>query len=334
MSYLYINEPGTVLGYEGNCFTVSYKDGLLRKIPSEALEGISVFGRVQVTSKCVEECLKRGIDVSYYSSSGSYFGRLISTNHVSTFRQRQQVRLTDDEDFKLELARKVVRAKLNNQAVVLRRYQRSSKISLLREINEINMYEHKVEECVGTEQLMGYEGRAAKVYFAGLAQVVDEAFKFNGRSKRPPLDPFNSMLSLGYSILMNEVYGEIEGKGLNPYFGFLHKDRERHPALASDLMEEWRAVIVDSVVMSLVNGHEIFTDHFYTNPEKPGFFLNKEGMRIFVRKLEKKLSVQAKYLSYVNYPVSFRRAVGMQAACFVRVLEDEDVSRYMPVRIR
>ena len=91
------------------------------------------------------------------------------------------------------------------------------------------------------------------------------------------------MLSLGYSIMMNEVYGAIEGRGLSPYFGFIHQDREKHPTLASDLMEEWRPVIIDSIVMSMVNGYEISEDNFYTSEENGGVYFDRAGMRKFVK---------------------------------------------------
>ncbi len=334
MAYLYINEPGAVLGFAENCFTVSYRNGLLRKIPSETLESVSLFGTVQVTSKCMAQCLKRGIGINYYSGTGSYFGRVMSTNHINVFRHRQQIRLTEDRNFRMELAGKMIRAKLNNQSVVLRRYQKSTGISVKKEIGEISQYEKKAENCVSTEQLMGYEGSAAKAYFRGLSALVEKSFRFQGRSRRPPRDPFNSMLSLGYSILLNEVYGEIEHSGLNPYFGFLHSDRENHPALASDLMEEWRPVVVDSVVMSMTNGHEVFPSNFFTREDRPGFFLDREGMKKFVTRLEKKFSAKMKYLSYADYPVTFRRAIGMQAGSLAKALETGDASHYVPVRIR
>lgn len=101
----------------------------------------------------------------------------------------------------------------------------------------------------GIEQLMGYEGTAARLYFGQLGELINPVFFFTGRTRRPPTDPFNSMISLGYSIILNELYGKIEGKGLNPYFGIMHKDREKHPTLASDLMEEWRAVLIDSTAL-------------------------------------------------------------------------------------
>ena len=115
----------------------------------------------------------------------------------------------------------------------------------------------KIDTCTTVNEIIGYEGNAARIYFQCLGKLVDDDFKFEKRSRRPPLDEFNSMLNLGYSILMNEIYSRVENKGLNAYFGFVHQDREKHPTLVSDIIEEWRAVIIDSMVMSLVNGHEI-----------------------------------------------------------------------------
>ena len=176
--------------------------------------------------------------------------------------------------------------------------------------------------------------RRKKYYFKRLSKLVEPEFSFNGRSRRPPKDEFNAMISLGYSILMNEMYGKVENKGLNPYFGFIHRDKEHHPTLVSDLIEEWRAVIVDSVVMSLINGHEISLEHFYGDMEEPGCFLTKEGMKIFINKLEKKERTDTKYLSYVNYAVSFRRAIELQIVELVKALEMEDATLYKPIRIR
>jgi CRISPR-associated protein Cas1 len=182
---------------------------------------------------------------------------------------------------------------------------------------------------------MGYEGSAAREYFKALNKLISVSeFKFSGRSRRPPQDAFNSLLSLGYSLLMNELYGAIESRGLHPYFGFVHSDREKHPTLASDLMEEWRAVIVDSVVMSLVNGREISIGNFYTREEEPGIFIDRDGMKIFIAKLEKKFSADNKYLSYADYSVSFRRAINMQVGELVKAIEAGDPELYSPVAVR
>ena len=124
MGLLYVDENGAVIGVEANRCTVTYKDGLKRSIPIESLEGITILGRAQVTTNCMEECLKRGVPVAYFSRGGNYFGRLQSTGHVNTARQRKQCQLYDT-DFAVQLAKKIINAKLKNQSVVLRRYERS-----------------------------------------------------------------------------------------------------------------------------------------------------------------------------------------------------------------
>ena len=193
---------------------------------------------------------------------------------------------------------------------------------------------HKTDSCNSSSELMGYEGQGAKAYFDGLAEVVEEDFRFRGRTRRPPMDEFNSMISLGYSILMNELYAVLEIKGLNPYFGFLHRDREKHPTLASDLMEEWRAVIVDSTALSLINGHEIHKEDFTFNEDEPGCFLTRNGLKIFLIKLNNKLQTKMKYLDYVDYPVTFRQGIVLQTEALMKAIDGEDDSLYRPIIIR
>lgn len=332
MSYLYVCEQGSSIGFEGQRVQVKCKNGLLRSVPVETLETIQVFGNVQLTTQCMTECLRRGINVIFYSAHGSYFGRLISTNHVNVARQRLQAALSDG--FKMEMAKNIVRAKIKNQIVILRRYVRNRTADCETEITQMTWLSRKIERCGSISEIMGYEGAAARNYFAALGKLIDPEFRFERRSRRPPLDPFNSMISLGYSIILNEIYGKLEGKGLNPYFGVLHQDREKHPTLASDLMEEWRAVLIDSLSMSLLNGHEISPDDFYKEEGREGIFLSSKGFKTYVGKLEDKFHASSKYLDYVDYSVSFRRAMDLQVNQFCSAIEKDDPALYHPVQIR
>ena len=329
MSYLYVCEQGASIGLADNRFQVKYRDGMVKSIPAETLEVIEVFGKVQITTQCIEECLKRGVNILYYSTNGAYYGRLISTNHVNVQRQRLQAERTKDLDFRIALSKRLIDAKIRNQIVVMRRYARHGNYNVERSVVEMqNMYK-KLENAKSIEQVMGYEGTAAKTYFRELGRMIDSQFAFSGRTRRPPKDPFNSLISLGYSIILNEFYGKIEGKGLNPYFGVMHSDHEKHPTLASDLMEEWRAVLIDSLALSMLNGHELCKDDFYTETEQPG-----DGFKKYIQKLENKFRTETRYLSYIDYSVSFRRAMDLQINQFVKVLETNDVELYHPVVIR
>ena len=333
MSLLFVNDNKASIGIEQNRCYVNYRDGLKRSIPIETLDGITIMGKAEITSHCVQYCLTNGIPLSYYSKGGNYFGRLISTGHVNVERQRLQCALYQTT-FALELSQKIIKAKLKNQYVVLRRYERSKNIRESDWAKKIKICRSKIEQTKTIPEVMGYEGQGAKAYFSGLSNVIDDDFKFHGRNRRPPKDEFNSMISLGYSIIMNEIYGKIEGKGLNPYFGFMHTDKEKHPTLASDMMEEWRAVIVDAVVMSMINGHEIEKDDFETGIDEPGCYLTKDGIKMFLSKLEKKFQTEIKYLDYVEYPVSFRRAISLQLDCLVKAIENKDPALYKPIEIR
>ena len=139
---------------------------------------------------------------------------------------------------------------------------------------------------------------------------------------------------IAYVSCLIEIYGKIEEKGLNPYFGFMHRDAEKHPTLASDLMEEWRAVIVDATVMSIVNGNEITKEEFIHNVDEPGCYLNRKGVGILIKKLEKKFQTDVKYLSYIDYSVDFRHAMLLQVNQLVKAMESEDASLYYPIQIR
>ncbi|MCD8123869.1 MAG: CRISPR-associated endonuclease Cas1 [Lachnospiraceae bacterium] len=333
MSYLFVDTRGACVHYEANRVIVKQGETSARSIPVENLEAIYIFTSAQVTSQCVAQCLKHGISISYFSKSGVYFGRLYSTNHVNARRQRKQAALADTE-FSLNLAKNIICGKIHNQKVVLARYARSENKDLKDFQHRMQWSIDKIRTCKTVSEVMGYEGNAARLYFEGLSQVVHEEFKFQGRSKRPPRDEFNSMLSLGYSILMNEIYGRLENKGLNPYFGFIHSDKENHPTLASDMMEEWRATIVDSMSMSLVNGNEIHVNHFTHDEDNPGYYLTKEGLNIFLKKIDKKMQTPVKYLDYVDYAVSFRRAIDLQLNELVRAIETEDASMYHPIWLR
>lgn len=333
MGFLYVNENGATIGVEANQCTVNYKDGMKRLIPIESLDGITIMGRSQMTTQCAEECMSRGIPVSYFSKDGKYFGRLISTGHVNVSRQRKQSALYDTE-FAATLAMKILCAKIKKQSVVLRRYEKSRGINLEEEQKMLTICKNKIMTCNRIEEMIGFEGQAAKYYFRGLAACIDKEFSFQGRSRRPPRDEFNSMISLGYSILMNEVYCKIEMKGLNPYFGFIHRDAEKHPTLASDMMEEWRAVIVDATAMSMINGHEIQKEHFNFSMDEPGCYLTRDGLKIYLNKLERKFQTEVRYLKYVDYAVSFRRCIFLQMEHLAKAIEEGDANLYEPITIR
>ncbi len=332
MSYLYVTEDGASMGIDGGYYVVNCKDGVTKKVPKETLESVALFGNIGITTQCVRELLKMGIPVSYFSKNGAYYGRLESTGHKNIVRLKKQIFRSEDSTYSLELAKRIIKAKIYNQYIVLKRYCKNNDNQINNLLNDLKIYREKINMVKSDNELIGYEGAVAKSYFAVLSKIINPEFSFNGRNRMPPRDPFNSMISLGYTLLMYEIYGEIENKALTPYCGFLHKDHERHPTLASDLMEEWRAVIVDSVVMSLVQGNEIKQEHFIKDEETGAVYLTTTGIRIFLKKYEAKLRSENKYLDGIS--MSYRRCLWYQVNKLVNAIEEDNVELYNPVTIR
>ncbi|MFC2768493.1 MAG: CRISPR-associated endonuclease Cas1 [Mitsuokella sp.] len=332
MSFAYITEEGACIQKRGGVFVVGRNRETIMEIPEEVLEGLVLVGNVQVSSRAMTELLRLGIPVTWLSHTGRFFGRLESTQHVQVFRQEKQV-LQRGSAFALSLAKKCIAGKVHNQLTILRRYIRYNESpEFQKAVRQILALRKHIFQSETSEQLMGYEGIMAREYFQALGRMVPPAFAFSVRSKQPPLDAFNAMLSLGYTLLLYEIYTALGNEGLHPYFGFFHALKNRHPALASDLLEEWRAVIVDSMVLSLVHRHEIKPEHFEKNEDgTPGVFLTREGRAIFFRAYEKKMRTKNKYMEGSH---SYRHTIGRQVAQYAQAMMAQNLEMYEPIFLR
>jgi CRISP-associated protein Cas1 len=336
MSSLYLTEDGTHLTLKDNRIVIKKSDEILKEVALEKVDNIVLVGNISITSPLSVELLEREIPVNWLSKTGKFYGRLEPTTKVNIARQREQFRTADNLTFSLNLAKSFITGKVKNCQVVLRRYNRNFDYNDVSEnIEELRRYTFKISESETVEELLGYEGNCAKLYFQSLGKMVKEDFKFTGRTRRPPKDKFNCLLSFGYTLLLYEIYTALINKGLNPYCSFLHKIRNGHPALASDLIEEWRPTIVDSLVMNLVQKKIITSDHFLPqNTETGGVYLTKEGSKIFIKKFEERLQQHNSYLTYVDYPLSFRESLQFQAGNLVKAIEKNDSSVYQAIFIR
>lgn len=335
MSFLYVTEPDCKIYFKDNQIVMEGQKGLFTKLPIEILEGVILIGNVNLTSSCQRELLKRGLPVTFLAANGQYYGRLESTRHVNIGRQRCQFRLGEEEGFCLEFAKKIVESKIHNQIVVLRRYNRDQqKEAVIQALYEMGVIQKKIFTASTIPQVMGYEGNCARLYFQGLASLVNPKFAFKGRNKQPPKDPFNSLLSFGYTLLLYDIYGAVVSKGLHPYAGFVHKDKHGHPALVSDLIEEWRAVIVDALVMSLLNQNIFSVNDFIRSDVNTGVYLSREASKLFLKEYQKKLRVQTSYISADIEKMSFRSAIQYQVNALAKAVEQNDLQYYRPFRIR
>lgn len=334
MSFLYIYERAAKVGVQDNCILVE-SDNLKRTLPIEGIENVIIFGDASLSSSCVRHFMERNINLTWLSSSGKFYGRLESTRSVNVNLQRSQFLCGEDEEFCLALAKKFVLAKVKNQITILRRYKRNRPdTSAQNSIDVITRILPLIEKSVNKKELMGHEGIAARNYYQGLAQLVDTEFKFSGRSRQPPRDPFNSLLSFAYTLLMYDVYTAVVNKGLSPYASFLHSIRQGHPALCSDLMEEWRAVLADSLALYVTSKGIIKRNNFQEPDNEGGIYLDSKASKLYIAEYEKKIRSRANYLSYADYSVSFRRAVEMQCQRLAKAIEEKNPDIYQPVVIR
>ena len=316
MSNLYIYEQGIVLRYKENRLLITYTNGDYKSIPIENIDNVVIFGGIQLSTACMHNLLIKGIHVTFLSKTGSYFGRLESTSNINIDRQREQFRKSDDKKFCLAIGKKFIKGKATNQRTLL--------IRANKDIND--------SETI--EELMGVEGYLARLYFNAINHIIDKKYSFKTRTKRPPKDPFNAVISFGYTLLHYEIFTTLVTKGLNPYAAFLHSDRHKHPALCSDLMEEWRAILVDSMAIALLNNDKIAYEDFDFDEKSGGVFLNKKACGKFVEQFEKRLRQEVSYITEVPYKMSFRRIIEYQVMLLIKALENNNADIYKPVLIR
>ncbi|MBY0402717.1 MAG: CRISPR-associated endonuclease Cas1 [Cyanobacteria bacterium] len=336
MTTLYITEPGAYLTSKNNRLEIKKSQDLLKSLPIEKIENVVMVGSVSVSGPCMTDLLEREVPLTWISYNGKMFGRLEPTTGINIERQREQFRRGEDPAFSLAIAKKFVSAKIRNSRVLLARWNRERNIpevpGLLEDLKIAELY---VEDASDIPTLMGYEGHASKVYFKGMGMVVPSEFAFQRRSKQPPKDPFNAMLSLAYTLLMYECYTALKTKGLHPYMAYLHQIRQGHPALASDMMEEWRSVICDSVVMDLVTHHKVNPEDFIdSTQELGGIYCTGDASKRLIEAFEKKLKVMNQYVTFVDYPLSFRESLQFQVGALVKAIENNDPEIYKPVTIR
>lgn len=330
MASIYINEHGVSLHKQGGRLIVKKDDNIIKEIPLELIENMIVINTTQISSALITECLIKNIPVFWLSSSGTLLGSLNSLKDIDINKHKQQFDLLSDKNFYFHLAQNTVHSKIHNQMTLLRRYNRKSQSEKVSElIKYIKNIQKNINNTTEINELLGYEGLASRTYFSALGILCPEPFHFTKRSKQPPLDPFNAMLSFGYSILFNEIHTAVLSAGLHSYVGFFHQLSKGHPALISDLIEEWRAVIVDSLVMSLINRHNITYEMF--EQSKKNCYFNLEGKQIFLNAYNKKLQTEN---TYMNGTHTYRQSIYLQCKNYAKAIMNKDLTLYTPIKLR
>ena len=332
MANLYVYEQGTTLDFKDkNLVAITLNE---RIIPTEKLERIVVFGDIKITTICIQELLKMGIPITFLSKKGEYFGSLEATNHVDIRKQRLQFQKSADKDFCLELSKILIRGKINNQRAFLFKENKIAKeplaaISAVR----IKGFVKKVNIAKNIEELNEIIKEMDKLYFTGLSSFLGKEYNFTERVKMPPKDPFNSILSFGYTLLLYEIQNLLNSKGLNAYAGFFTSDKLNMPALCADLMEEWRSILVDSLAFKLLYIKKLTLNDFETNEETGAVLLKKEATFAFIEEFEKLLRSESGKIIGNSRKISYRKAIEYQITLLIKAIENDSPKDYVPFEI-
>lgn len=317
---LVVQKAGAQVGQRGEQIVVSHQGEELRKLPGRQIRAIYLYGAVQLTAQAAETCLELGISVARFSAAGRFLGLLSGLPASGVDARRGQYRLFDLDGVRLILAREVIRAKIHNQRVLLMRNGEAPPrvLAILAQLRDA------ASSAARFGELLGFEGEAAALYFEQFASMLRPAFGWDfdwrGRNRRPPRDPVNALLSLGYSMLAKELTGVCHAVGLDPFLGFLHQPRYGRPALALDLMEEFRALTADSVAISLINRGELGPEDFIRAAN--GTFLNDHGRKAFWEAWFRRLDAAITHPEFA-YRLAYRRMFEIQARQLWRFVRGE-----------
>jgi len=265
---------------------------VLTSVPLAQVDQVVLFGNIGLTTPCIDALLAQNSQVTFLTQGGEYRGRLVGeiTPHVP-LRRAQYARL-NEAGFSLELAKSFVRAKLQHQRALLLRNTREQRAAEVQSsVERLNQALEEAPRKTSLNSLRGVEGAATAAYFAALRTFFDPAWRFNNRNRRPPADPVNVLLSFGYTLLAQAAAGAIETAGLDPYAGYLHDYVYNRPALALDLLEEFRPVI-DGLALWVCHTGQVGVDDFSPGPAERPVILNEGGKRRFIQAYETRLDQQ------------------------------------------
>ena len=270
LNTLYITQPDVYLALDGETVIAKRDDEVLLRIPLHNLEGIVSFGYTGASPALMGACAERGVALTFLSMNGRFLASITGLEHGNVLLRKTQYRISDREGDSLAIARNILIGKLHNSRWVLERAVRDHALRLDAERvrSSARMISDDITLLRNAEslgQLRGIEGEAASRYFSVFDELIlqnKELFVFTGRNRRPPLDRVNALLSFIYTLLSHDVAAALSTTGLDPFVGFLHRDRPGRRSLAFDLMEELRAPLADRFVLTMINNRQIDPSDF------------------------------------------------------------------------
>lgn len=327
MSTVYVVEAGARLEKEHGRLLVTLHDEVILRVPISRVSRVVLVGQAGATTPALHALLATGIPLALISRGGKLLGQLTPPMPGNILLRRAQYGHDGDDEFGLRLARAIVGGKLRNQRTVAARLARrpaqgDRDAGQRPEVSGLTVAITQAETAADLATLRGIEGQAARHYFALFRRAFAPEWGFERRNRRPPRDPINALLSLGYSLLTQNVMSALEIVGLDPYLGYFHAEAYNRPALALDLVEEFRAPVVDSLVLWLVKQRVLSPGDFVADPETGGVMLTDRGLRHFLTRFSARLEAEV-MVRELNRRLSYRKLFEVQARRLARVITGE-----------
>lgn len=322
---LYVVARGSAIRAKGDKFEVRTPDGTTTRAHAARTARIICGDRIMLTTAVLSLASRHRVDVAITDVRNSFLGSFSTGNGQHKVRQAQ-VTLTRSR--RLEIARRIVQAKVANQRILLQRTAARRAQVPQDIVTALRQLAGAAVRAKDPEMLIGLEGAAARRYFRGLGSLVDTTWEFGGRNRRPPRDPINAMLSYGYTLLAAECLATVRLAGLDPEIGVLHRPWRGRPSMALDLMEEFRPLIVDSVVLRLVGIRAVTPAHF-TNDPTAGCRLSTTARRSLIDEYERRILTEVSH-PYLRRRMTYREVLLAQAEQLARAITGRD-GIYLPM---
>src|SRR6266851_9377185 len=332
----YVTGHGLTIGKSGEVLQIRERDKPVQEVRIGEISQVNLFGNVQFSAAAVQGLCWAEKPIAHFSYGGWFYGLTQGLGLKNVFLRKRQFARSEETFFCLSVAREFVAAKIRNQRTLLRRNHIEPPATVLAQLKRYAEAAMNAEEI---DELLGIEGNAARIYFANFTGLVKAekngdgapfTFGFTRRNRRPPVDPVNALLSFGYSLLAKDLTIICHSVGFDPFIGFLHQPRFGRAALALDLMEEFRPLIADSVVINAINTGIVTTDDFIR--VGPAVALTRRGRKGFLRAYEQRMDALVTHLLF-GYRVNYRRVLEIQTRLLARILTGE-ARRYVGFETR
>lgn len=331
MGTVYITQDDCFIGKTDERLNVKFDKKTILDVPLIKIDGLVIMGRASISPIAIAELVNQKIPLTFLTNTGKYIARLEPEMSKNIFVRSAQWKAAGETAQAVHVTQGFVRGKLKNYRYALSQARRRySELDLDAGITQLSNAIASLEKANSINSIRGFEGAGSAAYFGCFNQLIRvDNLNFTTRNRRPPIDPVNSLLSLGYSLLRHDIQGALNIVGFDPYLGYLHTERYGRPSLALDLMEEFRPLIVDAVVLTAINRRILAPKDFITEPVSNAVSLTKEGLHIFLRLYQEKKQDKFKH-PVLQKQYTYQETFEIQARLLAKYLLGE-IDKYPPL---